>query len=230
MVDVYICGCSFSTGFYKKSINPLVAGRNAPYAELFCFRKIWSYVNLAFNGASNYAIAKQVEYAITRHPKLIIVNITTPMRIDWTPPQYRLTRKPTLADIVYNDVPVHPLKPAGSGVRSLPISTYLSLGNPSRVFVDYMTEFVDPQLKADTDRLIVLGMFSLLKESGIPFIAVNFSEELGQNLIPDIHDITWRDLATRFPVATDSTHFNQAGHMYMSKLLETSLPKLVDLN
>jgi hypothetical protein len=225
--DVYICGCSFSTGFYAKSRKPLIRGKNTPYPEIFCKILNRSYTNLAFNGASNYAIAKQVEYAITLHPKLIIVNVTTPMRIDWTRPEYRLTQAPTLKDIVFNDVPEHPLKPTGSSIRSLPISSFIAMGNPDRIFIEYVTEYVDPYIKADSDRLLVLGMLSLLTNSGIPFIVVNFSEEIGQNIFPGIHDMSWKELADNFSISTDEAHFNQVGHLHIATKLVASfsLPK-----
>lgn len=224
--DVYICGCSFSTGFYKKNVNPLVPGKNNPYPEIFCNLKHLSYINLAFNGASNYAIAKQVEYAISMHPKLIVLNITTPMRIDWTRPEYRLTYPPTIKDIVYNDVLTHPLNPEGSAIRSMPISTYLALGNPDRIFVDYMYEYVDPRIKADSDRLLILGMVSLLTKSNIPFIAVNFAKEIGRDVFPEVYDVFWQDMRDKFTISTDDAHFNQTGHVYLAKKLETrfSLP------
>ena len=217
--DVYICGCSFSTGFYVKSRKPLIRGKNTPYPEIFCKILNRSYTNLAFAGASNYAIAKQVEYAITLHPKLIIVNVTTPMRFDVASPAYRLTQAPTLKDIVFNDVPEHPLKPTGSSIRSMPISSFIAMGNPDRIFVEYVSEYVDPYLKADSDRLLVLGMVSLLTNSGIPFIVVNFSEEIGQNIFPGIHDMSCNELVDNFSISTDEAHFNQLGHLHIATKL-----------
>lgn len=222
--DVYICGCSFSTGFYFKNKEPLIPGKNTPYPEILCKLRLWSYTNLAFNGASNYAIAKQVEYAITMHPKLIMVNITTPMRMDWTIPGYRLTQAPTLKDIVFNDVPEHPLKPEGSSIRSLPISSYIAKGTPDRIFVEYVSEYVDPYLKADSDRLLVLGMLSLLEKSGIPFIVVNFSKEIGGNIFPGIHDMPWQEVSSKFPINTDAAHFNHLGHLHIATKLTTLCP------
>lgn len=165
--DAYICGCSFSTGFYKsgyeKSTNKLTPGYNEPYTELFCRIKKLSYKNIAFNGASNYAICKQIEYAITQNPKLILINFTTPWRMDWTDPNTRLKRVPTLADVVYNDKP-HPTSDANHHIRSLPISTYISLKNPDPVYVHFLSEYADPVLQADKDRLLITGMLSLLEK------------------------------------------------------------------
>lgn len=215
-VDAYICGCSFSTGFYKKNEKPLVPEYNNPYPEMYCRVKKLSYSNLAFNGASNYAICKQIEYAVTQNPKLILINFTTPWRIDWTNPDSRLTHVPTLADVVYNDKP-HVITDANHHIRSLPISSYVSSESPDPVFVDYVSEYVDPVIQADKDRLMILGILSTLEKTKIPYIAINFAEEIVMDLAPEVHKISWRYMAKEFPVDTDPGHFNQLGHNYLTR-------------
>lgn len=224
-IDVYICGCSFSTGFYKsgyeKSTNKLIPGYNEPYTELFCRIKKLSYKNIAFNGASNYAICKQIEYAITQNPKLILINFTTPWRMDWTDPDTRLTHVPTLADIVYNDKP-HVIPEARHHIRSLPISSYMYSKNIDPIVVNYVAEYVDPVLQADKDKLLITGMLSILEKTKIPYIIVNFAEEIAIPSVPDLDNISWRYISKEFPVDTDPAHFNQAGHVYLSRKIIAS--------
>jgi len=217
--DVYICGCSFSSGFYRKESNPFVAGQFIPYPEIFCSIKELTFVNLSFPGASNYAITKQVEFAITQKPKLIIVNLTTSGRLDWTHSNKRLAAAPTLRDITYNQSSDHPLLNASNTILSMPIATMINEDNVDSIVAEYIAEYIDIRLLSDKDRLLILGMFSLLDGSTIPYLAVNFSKKLGKKIRPEVYDVSLLSLINNYPIPTDDCHFNQLGHQYIAQLL-----------
>lgn len=223
--DVYICGCSFSTGAYCTDTH---VEYNTPYPELFCIDKTLSFENIAFNGSSNYGIAKQVEYAIKQQPKLILVNVTTSLRFDWTIPESRLEDLPTLANFVFNNK-LNTLEPdTEKCVHSSSLITLVN-GNKNRILTEYVATFVDPWLKSDMDRLIILGMIHQLKVSKIPYQIVNFNSDYTFSA-PYVLEYPYSVFTKNFPVATDPNHFNSAGHLALSKVLLSTIPKTIDVN
>ena len=218
--DVYICGCSFSTGAYCTDTQ---VEYNTPYPELYCIDNGLSFMNVAFNGSSNYGIAKQVEYAIKQQPKLILVNVTTPLRFDWTTPEARLKDLPTLANFVFNNRE-NTIEP--EIVKCVHSSALLTLvdGNKNRVLTEYVATFIDPWLKSDIDRLMILGMINQLKSSRIPYKVVNFNDDYVFSM-PHILQYTYKFFTKHFPIASDPNHFNADGHSMLSKLLSSTIPK-----
>lgn len=229
MVDAYICGCSFSTGYYRasKQENPVLGAYNTPYPELYCIKNNLTFKNISLNGASNYAIAKQVQYAITQKPKLILVNLTTTHRFDFTYPDNRLENRPTIADVVYRDLGHNPVAPdKKQSIMSMPFHTVLRVLD-DRVFNEFVVTYTDPYLLADYDRLILAGMFAELEKSQIPNIVVNFSPDFEVGSPDNVHHFIYPKMIKGFPVDTDPNHFNSDGHKVLANAIDP-MPKKND--
>lgn len=226
--DVYICGCSFSTGFYRIKEEPKFA-KNIPYPVLYCNKHGLTYTNLAFESASNYAIAKQVEYAISQKPKLILVNLTSTFRFDFTLPGLRLNGIPRLADIVYNDS-INPIAPADKqAIYSMSFSSIVHRLQ-DRVFNDYVVKYADPLLVADQDKFIVAGMYAALEKSGINHAIINFVYDFASVLPKETFYIDWGNITKKFPIKSDPNHFNDKGHEFLTNMVDliVKLPNQVD--
>jgi hypothetical protein len=221
-VDAYICGCSFSTGYYRSNDNPHEDGYHQPYFEFFCNAKNLSFTNLAFNGASNYAIIKQAQYAIRKRPKIILINLTTEFRFDYTDPDFCLVDRPALKDFIFNTRKENPANEGNTPcIHSLPFSSIVLKND--RVFNEFVATYDDLYIRADYFRLMLSGMFRELEESGIPHVIVNHSPAYIEGFSKKIFHYDSADMVSKFPEPKDPKHWNSNGHKYIGKLLELNV-------
>ena len=89
-----------------------------------------------------------------------------------------------------------------------------------RVFNEYVITYVDPYVQADYNRLMLLGMFSILERSGIPHYIVNFSPDFTVGFSKAMLHHDWNDMVEKFPIETDPNHFNQDGHNVLAGILD----------
>ena len=75
-MKVAVCGCSWSS---RDETVP-----DTEFGSLVAKHYNLDYINLATVGASNFVIRNQIDYAINKlNADLVIVNWTTPCRIEW---------------------------------------------------------------------------------------------------------------------------------------------------
>ena len=90
--NIVACGCSHAYGFYYNTDTDYKFNIN--YNSIVADHMNAKVVNLAKPGATNYMIAKQIEYSIGLNPDLVIINVTNPLRLSLI-----LDRERTLKDI-----------------------------------------------------------------------------------------------------------------------------------
>ena len=251
---IFICGNSFSHGHYliKDSMhgpinyNTLQLGQHKPYAEFISQELGVDYVMLAKPIASNYFICKQIEYAIEHKADLVLVNFSSARHIDFTVKEKRLTSMPTLKNLIYEEKTFSPgMQNPTSELDSQQVQclrypnleTYARSSNPEYLpIAEYLNHYNDYFLKMDTERLMILGVLSLLKENNIKYIVVDLIEP-GKDLpnvtnpssLADFNILNFMKIDSyfqlpegfrdRYPNPTDNFHFNEEGHRELAKLL-----------
>jgi hypothetical protein len=223
------CGCSFTYGYVRIPPPGTPPGKNSAFTIPSRIEdyvtKLSTYIgakaiNIARPGASNYAIAKQIEYAITLNPSLVIIGATTPERVDFSFPETDFKNHPTINDFDYSKCDNKKfIDSYKENIVSMPI-----INLPERVVYDkrfieifeYHTTYTNPFIKKDQDRLTLLGAFSLLSSKNIPYECVDFAELFRPNDIVNYISFDWRGMNKRFPSKHDIKHFNEDGHSFIS--------------
>jgi len=126
MKNLAVCGCSWSS-----------RDRNQPgieFGQLIADHYNFNYTNLAVVSASNFVIRLQLDYAIKHlEPDLIILNWTTPARIEWNYTGKKYNPINGIKDISYItslESPDNKFHPAGSNIDpALAFSTFQSILN-----------------------------------------------------------------------------------------------------
>ena len=226
------CGCSFTYGYASGNIlipskdNIVKHSRsNLPSRIEDYVTKLSNHlgtesVNLAIPGASNYAIAKQIEYAITLDPSLVIIGTTTPLRIDFSFPEKNLGIHPTISDFDYSKYESKKFIPNyKKNIISTPILSLPDRFVYDKRFVeiyDYHVMYTNENLKKDQDRFMLLGAFTLLNNKNIPYICVDFTDLMIKDDTVNVIAYDWRELCKRFPSKNDTLHFNEDGHSFLA--------------
>lgn len=230
MKKIIGCGCSFTYGYVSDVVDIPINGKNYKYNST---SRIEDYVtklsthmgaeaiNLARPGASNYAITKQIEYAITLDPALVIIGVTIPLRIDFSFLETDFKNQPTINDFDYsrcdNKEFIGSFK---ENIVSMPITSL-----PERIVYDkryaeifeYHSIYTNRSIRQDQDRFMLLGAFSLLNSKNIPYICVDFAELfIRPDEIVNYISCDWREIVNRFPLKNDKSHFNEDGHSFIS--------------
>jgi hypothetical protein len=223
------CGCSFTYGYVRIGVANPVHGKNSEFTIPSRIEdyvtKLSTYIgaeaiNLARPGASNYAIAKQIEYAITLNPSLVIIGATTPSRVDFSFLETDFKNHPTINDFDYSKCDNK--KFIGSykeNIVSMPIVNLLERVVYDKRFAEifeYHSTYTNQFIKKDQDRLTLLGAFSLLSSKNIPYICVDFAELFRPDDIANYISFDWRGVNNRFPSKHDKHHFNEDGHSFIS--------------
>ena len=204
------CGCSFSKDDFAGVPTP-------SYGRILAEQLGLDFINLAISGASNYFIAKQVEHAITLTPSIVIIGITTPLRYDLVGDKLEfISRRPNYTDfnLVYDSY--------------LPDKIHSKskhwFKNRNTEIIDMLLNCTNFQIKQDQDLFCILGSCFLLRESNIPFILINFGDEVNEIKLTDrTYYLPYSQLAKRYPlpdsVEQEKLHFNAQGHEFVAKML-----------
>ena len=218
------CGCSFTYGYVKVRVDNstrFITAIVEDYVTKVSNRLGIESINLSRPGASNYAIVKQIEYAITLDPSLVIIGATTPLRVDFSFPETKLNKRPTINDFDYGIY--ESKKFIGSfskgNIVSKPIMYLLDHVAQDRRLLDifkYHATYTDEFIKKDQDRLMLLGAFSLLNRKNIPYICVDFAKLISQDDAVNSISYGWRELNDQFPSNHDPLHFSEDGHEFLA--------------
>lgn len=252
---LYVCGNSYSAGTYLHSMEngERIVGSNIPYGRIIADKLDMDLVLLARPSASNYFVCKQIEYAIEQKADFIIVNFSSPRHLDFTLPGNKLKKLPKLSNFEYNEnIWWKNLdNPAKNGDDELIKSWYFSLfdiyketTNPEFDLVSkFINSYNDLVLRIDQERLMVLGLLSQLKESGIKFLVVDFlglSDQLEKTgeikNLADINLLNYikvepflsfpEEFIKQYPNPNDDFHFNQEGNYIVA---EKIIPIIEDI-
>lgn len=206
------CGCSFSSKFDSKITET--------FGELLSNKLDYTHINLSRIGASNYLIAKQIEYAVSLNPEFITINATTPLRFDYV--FSSLDKKPTLKDFKYGK---NYLRPHTESIGKISSMSYHHIKNNSNgtiqkekleSIVEFLTKYTDYYVKQDQDRFLLLGAISKIVEKNIKFIVIDFADIFLETDFDKKHllNLHWDKMRNEFP-HPDGLHFNQDGHNYI---------------
>lgn len=226
------CGCSFTYGYANASIYTPSKDQLFKHSKFTIPSRVEDFVtklstrigaesaNLARPGASNYAIAKQIEYAITLDPSLVIIGTTTPLRIDFRFPERKLSSIPKINDFDYSKYESKKFIPNyKENIVSIPIVCLPDRFVHDKRFVEifeYHTTYTDEYLKKDQDRFMLLGALNLLKNKNIPYICVDFTDLMSTDDTANVIAYDWRELCRQFPLKNDTLHFNEDGHSFLA--------------
>jgi len=206
------CGCSYS---YK------LPGLKKSFGEIVSENSKLDFLNLSRVGASNYHISKQIEYAASLKPSMVIINSTTAGRFDYV--SNPLIDKPTLKNFMYGPCAVPPHTNAVGNITSMTaIHMQWKIKHTSDIkekedltkILNFIVDYQDSNVKADQDRLMLLGSLSLLAEQNIKFYIIdlaNIFDSIRSNMI----QIYWKEIAEKFPYG-DNLHFSQEGHNFIA--------------
>lgn len=125
-MNLVVCGCSWSS-----------RDRNSPgveFGQLLANKYNFNYHNIAVVSASNFVIRLQIDYAIKNlNPDLIIINWTSPARIEWNYSNKKYNPLSGLKDVSYVsslESPDNKFHPEGSNIEpALAFSTFQSILN-----------------------------------------------------------------------------------------------------
>ncbi len=132
-MKLVVCGCSWS------SRDPSFPDTEFGYFIAKHFG--WEYQNIARVGGSNFAIRLQIDYAIKNlDPDFIIVNWTTPCRIDWNhtgkkyDPKAGLKHMDYDVDKFFDNKRSHPVKDYDPRIISQSITGIVNTENIDRTY------------------------------------------------------------------------------------------------
>ena len=132
-MKLVVCGCSWS------SIDPTFP--NTEYGHFISEHFGWDYQNIARVGGSNFAIRLQIDYAVKNlNPDFIVVNWTTPCRIDWNHTGKRYLHRDGLkqmdydVDKFFDNKRSHPCKDYDPRIISQSVTGIYSLDNLNRTY------------------------------------------------------------------------------------------------
>ena len=242
MKKIIACGCSWTHGFYWKDREHKVFDTFKNYPSLYGEKHGYDVINLSLPGASTYAIAKQVEYAISLQPDLVMFNTTTNDRIDLKKSADIVFDNyvPSFKDFLYGIFANKHTAMCNDNIETGSFSTFLPNLSPLKnindknknaiaKFIVMYDQYIDSAMRRDQNRLLVIGILSLLKYSGIPYVCVDLIDIVSADYIEPVIKIHCDELIRKFPVASDSLHFNQDGHAYITDQLENFVKSNIKL-
>jgi hypothetical protein len=219
MKNSVICGCSFSF--------PMQEGEQSqvPYGILVSKHLGYDPILLSKPGASNYHIAKQVEFSLNFKPELVIIGTTTPLRFDF--PTDKLKQNPSLLDFNYEEYSNNTFTFSKGSIISRSLLWFENRLKEEKNFflkkkykdiIDFYANYIDFDLKKDQDRLMLLGSINKLIEKNINFFIIDFSDIFSYKNKAMFLSLFYKKLNEHFP-HSDGIHFSQEGHNYISNLV-----------
>lgn len=227
MKKIIACGCSWTYGAEwnmltdELKFDRPVSEKFTDYATILGNKYLNAEtINLARPGASNYSIAVQIEYALSLKPDLIIFNVTTPERIDVLERNKKLTSKVRIQNFDYSLFPNEHIGETTNEIDSGPnLRTYMRAQAGEKKFqgvADFLADYHSYWIKEDQDRLMVLGTFSILEKSKVPYVCVNFSPLFQNNELDNTITVSWQKMCESYPLVKDPYHFSSKGHEYLA--------------
>lgn len=230
-------GNSFASG---------IIGDHGMYVESYVvkFNKYINYdlLNLAQRGASNYHIAKQIEYIITErlNPDLVVICTGPSHRIsdEILFSTTTLVDRPHIKNFEVVDGESPPYKVGPVNLVSRTYKFFLQQMKKfedeknwkeyehNKIIYDYIIKLVNKNvLRADQDMYLMLGACTLLEKANIKHILIDyaglFEERKFLPKCPVLH-YKWYDLKLGYPTPNtveDDIHFNEDGHTFISEEL-----------
>jgi hypothetical protein len=225
------CGCSWTHGFYWTDLNRTQFACNNSWLSFLADKIHGERINISFPGASNYAIAKQVEYAISLKPDLVIVNTTTDYRIDLKKVNTENFSQggPTIRNFNYGPFKNEHIDYHNEVIYSNTFSNFTSNVAPiddiyslTKFILRYDT-YVNFEMRKDQNKFLIMGTLALLERFDIPYICVDFTDMLPVEYSDRVLAVSIDEMLSTYPIKTDRMHFNQDGHRFLSELIHQRL-------
>jgi len=235
--NIVACGDSVTHGYYLENDyhdETHIVKSNQGYPEIVAETLGASIVNLSKPGASNYCIAKQLDYAFTLQPDFIIIGLTTGMRFDYTTDifadKHWKDNIPTIQDFDYRNHSRSEHTNNHGLIESQPLSS-IETYHDRKDLVNYIAKYIDIDIKRDQDRHIIMGMLWKLAVKKIPYVIVDWTEMIlyeytSRAVIRDLKLSEYRNL---YPCA-DGVHFNQEGHRAAAARINRFITAFFQLN
>lgn len=237
-----LCGDSVSAGLYLNANEypktKVLEDMSNYFAKLTSYghklAKILNYKlhDLSLPGATNYLIAKQLEYALTLNPTLIIFNTTSPMRLELDSRKiYNVNdininvSVPNLLDFSYKwwndstglnfsddiktitDIRVHLLAKHDK-------KNYESVSN-------FLMQYPNGRIRKDQSKMFLLSAIAKIEKKNIPYVCCDFNELFDSADDVNLLNFKIKELCRNYPIKNDRYHFNESGHdCVVQKILE----------
>ncbi len=238
MKTIIGCGCSWTYGsVIKKDKDGIVINSTKikDYVTILSEMTSSNIINLSYPGGSNYCISKQIEYAINLKPDLIIFNTTTVDRYDYLLSGRSLNNFPTLEDFNYYTSDVSNFK--GNIISStfrqiseksnrLALNDALTTSGNSEL-IKLIVRFNNYYIDYDKNRLILNGTIRLLEKSNIPFICIDTQKFFSEVDVKNYISLDTEEYLKRFPLADDSGHWNEEGHLQLAHIIKNKFSFLL---
>lgn len=219
---IFICGCSFSTGFYYIDQEKNQYGRHIPFGEILAESLGIKFETLAEPGASNYFISKQIEHSIKFKPDLVLINFTMPWRYDYIE-KGKIYSFPTLEDFIYKfRSPISEKQPTikSIAVNSLPDDSELK---------KLLSLYTTIHIKADQDRMMLSNALKELEKEKIKFLALDFSGFTYPGYFKNLNslDIEYDKIFKTYHDKNDKSHLSQEGHNLIAQMIKPKIEEIL---
>ena len=225
------CGCSFTYGSGPGKDTD-VLGQLKNYSDCLSEMIDCDIENLAFPGCSNYGITVQIRHAIEQKPDFIIFNTTTSMRYEFVKLGKTTSNPPTLKDfstlrnIDSNILCGHySILEAMLRRRNEGYDMFETKWNWGKYTVeqyqelyDFLTNYIDINVRIDQDTLMIKGAIQNLKESLIPFVCIDTVDIVEDHDI-ELIKLPWESYVKQYPISVDPHHWNEDGHLALAQQL-----------
>ena len=224
MKKIIACGCSLTYGG-NWSVKTNKFNRFPGYADKLGNILESDVINLSRPASSNYCIVKQIEYAITLKPDLVVFNTTTPVRIEHVLNGKALRERPSINNFNYFEYTNSYTEKFSGEINSTSITNAFSRrhGNTENAgdVSDFIVNYLNPEILSDYSRLFILGAVRELEKNNIPYVCVNFADIFFKEEMNDINHISifWRTMSKDYPGIDDPYHFSEEGHAYLADKL-----------
>ena len=229
------CGCSFTYGSGPCE-DSNVLGQVKNYSDYLSEINNYDIDNLAFPGCSNYGITVQIRHAIEQNPDFIIFNTTTSMRYEFVKLGKTTSNPPTLKDFssLHNSdsnilcghysILEAMIRNHNEGYNIF--ESKWNWGNYTleqfQELYDFLTNYIDLNVRIDQDTLMIKGIIQKLKESNIPFVCIDTVDIVDDPGIKMIK-LPWESYVKQYPIQLDPWHWNTEGHQALAQQLMNNL-------
>lgn len=218
------CGCSFSCGIYQSDETTTSKIKNySDFLQELTLNTYKQKENLSISGGSNYSIVKQIEYAITLNPDLIIFNTTTARRYEFISDfnkNNRLSSMPSLLDFRYLEPKLINFE-VKNKIRSISIRKLEFLSKSNYIYkkiFDCILMHEDEMINLDKNALFIKSAIYSLEKEKIPFICLDFGGILNLFDHQNVIKLSWNYMYSNYKI-DNFGHFNEDGHEYIANII-----------
>lgn len=221
------CGDSYAVGFGCEDPN------TQAYSRLISDHYGFPYLSFAKSGSSNYLIHLQILEAIERQPKLIIVNPTTPVRVEWFKENANAKDPLSIFDVNYYDTdhgtpdlirndprynPIllgHPIATIQKSIKDKSLEPHPEPKDKLKLIIEYHARISEKPIQKDYSAAILCMALFQAKQAQVPFVLLgqpDLYSHLARFFPNEILKINFREYDQLYPDRLGTGHFTPEAH------------------